>query len=805
MTIKPKHWQLAGLVPLTALAIACGAQAQDSAGERATTLEEVVVTARRVEEGIQSTPVSMRALDAKALREKSISTPDDIQLTTPGVFLAGSGGRQNVIYSIRGQSKALSGTSSPAVVSYFAEVPDPSWGSFVPQYDMASVQVLKGPQGTLFGRNTTGGALLYQPRSPDHEFGGYVTGTLGNYDKRQLQGAVNVPLVEDKVALRIAADIDRRDGYTENVNPGGHDLDNVDTESFRVSLLVEPTENLRNTTIYEYYISDNNGPGDILTDVLPGNTLMAQLGIQSSAQQHLVTQKLRGPRKAEPSIQPYERNKHNTLVNRTEFDFGNGMQLVNIFGYRHVDLSYATNVDGMPTLIADGTGAFPAGVPVNFINADLHQVIEQYSNEIQLRGQAMDDKLDWLFGLFWLQSEPDGPQGNTVAFAQIPGTPLAGPGYNFIEEESRAVFANFSYDLGDHVEGLELDIGLRLTEDEIESCTGTGTNTAPGPAFASSGEVTQSDCLNNRANILNASQTKNDFSELTWSVGLNWQVNDDLFSYIVTRRGYRAGGVNGPSFVGRLAPYQQFDAETVTDVEAGVRADWLVADMDVRTNISVFYGLYDEVQMPITGVQLGAGCDPALSPNNPPGVSPDGFCDPSNHPAGGTLLVNLGESEVSGVDAELTVMPTENLTLNLAGTYLNPRTKTFEEPAGLAPYLDADEIPFNFVAERTLVAGIRYAVPVSGQWADEAVFNADYYWTDELLKGDIKLPSYEVTNLRLDVNNVNRAGIDVSFFVRNLFDKEYIATNMASGSFLGMESSLFGPPRTYGTEVRYNF
>src|SRR5690606_9670603 len=169
-------------------------------------------------------------------------------------FLSGSGGRENVIYQIRGQSKALSGPSSPAVVSYFAEVPDPTFGSFVPQFDIASVQVLKGPQGTLFGRNTTGGAILYAPQAPTYEWGGYISGIAGDFDKRQIQGAVNLPLVDSKAALRVAGDIDRRDGFTDNIG-GGSDIDNVENQSFRVSLLLEPSENLSNTTLFDYYKS----------------------------------------------------------------------------------------------------------------------------------------------------------------------------------------------------------------------------------------------------------------------------------------------------------------------------------------------------------------------------------------------------------------------------------------------------------------------------------------------------------------------------------------------------------------------
>src|SRR5690554_1880315 len=176
MTIKP----VAKLVSLAVMAGGLALPAHVHA-QSARSIEEITVTARRTDESIQSVPVSVKAFDTEALREARISTPEDVQINTPGVYLSGSGGRQNAVYQIRGQSKALSGPSSPAVVSYFSEVPDPVFGSFVPQYDMGSVQVLKGPQGTLFGRNTTGGAVLYSPVAPNYELGGYVSGTFGNY------------------------------------------------------------------------------------------------------------------------------------------------------------------------------------------------------------------------------------------------------------------------------------------------------------------------------------------------------------------------------------------------------------------------------------------------------------------------------------------------------------------------------------------------------------------------------------------------------------------------------------------------
>jgi iron complex outermembrane receptor protein len=776
--------------------------AAEDTSAKGDSIPEVIVTARRTQESIQSVPVTVTAFDAKSLQEKTISTPEDLQLSTPGVSLSGTGGRENVVYEIRGQSKALSGPSSPAVVSYFAEVPDPVFGSFVPQYDMESIQILKGPQGTLFGRNTTGGAILYAPQAPTNDFGGNVGVSYGNFNDREFTGVVNLPLVKDVLALRIAGDIHRRDGYTKNLGVGG-DLDAVNTEGFRASLLFQPTDYLKNTTIYDYFHSSNAGFGTILTHVIPGTTLMSELGLQGPGLQQLALQQARGPFVTDSSFPQYERDLRNTVINRTELKF-KPVEVVNIFGYRATSLAYATNVDGMPIIAADGTGAFPAGVPVEFIKADLHEDAKQLSDELQVRGDAFDSKFKWLAGAFWLQNTPTGPQGNTVSFAQIPGTPLSPPAYNFITEQSKAVYLHGTYGLDALLHGLQIELGARYTKDDISSCTGVGINTAAGPELATSDQVTKDDCTNARSNIQNAGVTDAKSDATTWSAGLNWQITDDMFTYVVARHGYRAGGVNGPTLVGRLAQFQTFSPETVTDAEVGIRADWTIDSVLVRTNVSAFTGRYKNVQTVLTGVQTSGTCNPAI-PNNPPGVSPDGDCNKGNDPAGGTLLVNLGEAQVSGMDADLVIAPMRGLSFDLSASFLNPRTVSFNPPASLAPYVSGNGLPFNFAARWTGVANMRYVVPFGNEFWHEAVFNSDSYWTGRRYKGDVTLPSYSVTNMRLDFNGVAGSSVDVGLFVKNLFDREYVATANATGLFLGLETDIFGPPRMYGLQVRYNF
>jgi iron complex outermembrane receptor protein len=784
---------LAGVVSLVPRVMAADAETAAPSESSASSLEEITVTARRKEESLQSVPVSVTAFTAETLREKSVYTTQDLQMSTPGVYLSGSGGNENVVYQIRGQSKALSGPSSPAVVSYFAEVPDVTFGSSVPQYDISSLQVLKGPQGTLFGRNTTGGAVLYTPAAPTYDFGGEVSLIAGNFGDHETKAVLNLPLSDQTVALRLAGDLHQRDGYTQNLGVGGA-LDNVDSKAMRVSLLLDPMAGLRNVTIFDYYQNDYNGDGVNLIAVAPGETLLAQLGIQKALEQQLALQQARGPFVVNTNPADFTHNRREGITNRTDLDLG-AVQLVNIFGYRLTHLSYFINVDGAPAVTTDGTGAYPAGIPLIFIRGSLDNNTKQISDEFQIKGKLFDNKLDWLAGLFYLHDDPTGAQGNFVGFAQIVGTPTAGPGYNFLTDTSKAAFLHATYDLGDWVQGLAFEAGVRYTRDNISSCTGTGlTNT-------SSGAVQPGDCAAAAADITGASTNSASSGAPTWSVGMNWQVNKDLFTYLVTRRGYQAGGINSPTLIGRLAPFQSFAPETVTDVELGLRSDWKIGGTALRFNASVFSGWYDHVQAALTGVQTSPLC---TATNSGPGVSPTGSCNPANDPAGGTLLVNVGKSQVSGIDLDGEFALTRSLSFTYAANFLDPRTISLNVPASLVPYIAAGGIPFNNTAKRTFAAGARYQLPVP-ETLGQMVFNADEYYTSPTMFTATQLPPYAVLNTRLDWNNVEGHPFDLSLFVRNAANRQYYATPVASGTFLGLTSAIPGPPRMFGGEFRVRF
>src|SRR5579883_745908 len=263
-------WSMAAMVGLLPFASPTAGLAQqgDQPAAANSPLVEIVVTARRREEKLQSVPVAVTAFNQAAISEHEIQDGADLMRLVPSLF-ANSPTGNGLGFSIRGQGGGFGG--SPGVVSYFAEVPIGAGTGIGLYYDLDNVQVLKGPQGTLFGRNTTGGAVLFEPKKPTNDFEGYFQETLGSYDWVEESGAINVPVVTDKLMVRFAADIKNRDGYTIDYGPhyNGRDYDNVDYWAFRLSILARPTDNFENYLLIDSLYSRDNGTGTSVSDVNP--------------------------------------------------------------------------------------------------------------------------------------------------------------------------------------------------------------------------------------------------------------------------------------------------------------------------------------------------------------------------------------------------------------------------------------------------------------------------------------------------------------------------------------------------------
>ena len=240
--------------------------AQDAPGAADNDANEIIVTANRREERGQDVPIAITAMSPERLEQQGITKEQDLQASVPSLVVGpnGQGSRDSQSFTIRGQGATFQ--ASPGVVVYVNEVPLPAAltlsqqggpGNFV---DLESLQVLSGPQGTLFGRNTTGGAVLLTPKKPTNEFGGWLRGEFGNYERAYIEGAVNIPVVEDKVLLRAVGAYHSRRGFTKDVVWDKY-RDNENWYSGRLGLTIRPVEGVENYTMAYFGHSDNNGAG----------------------------------------------------------------------------------------------------------------------------------------------------------------------------------------------------------------------------------------------------------------------------------------------------------------------------------------------------------------------------------------------------------------------------------------------------------------------------------------------------------------------------------------------------------------
>jgi iron complex outermembrane recepter protein len=232
---------------------------------------DIVVTARRREESLQNVPLAVTAFTSNSLREKAISNQDDLVAHTPSLQIRSNGAqRTDGGFFLRGQGSTFG--TQPGVVVYTNEVPDfrvPNFGNNTQFYDLENIQVLKGPQGTLFGRSTTGGAVLLTTKKPVMgEIGGFLEGKVGNYAYKELTAALNLPILEDKIALRIAGNVTRRRGFTTSLRTGQY-LDNKHRESYRISLLIKPNDWFEQYTIFRGEHVSESGSGIVMQDYNP--------------------------------------------------------------------------------------------------------------------------------------------------------------------------------------------------------------------------------------------------------------------------------------------------------------------------------------------------------------------------------------------------------------------------------------------------------------------------------------------------------------------------------------------------------
>lgn len=788
-------------------------------------IEEIIVTARRVDERAQQVPVAITAFNQDSLRTKGINNGTDLQNFTPSLSTLGNVARNDETYAVRGMGgSAGQGTGSgPGVVGYFAEVPYSASGpgNF---YDLASLQVLKGPQGTLFGRNTTGGAVLLEPARP--KMGvveGYVDLTLGNYDRRSGQGALNIPLVNDVLAIRVAGQFDKRDGYSRDVITG-FDYLNRNNYSVRFGLQFNPTETIRSYTAVTYSDIKEHGGGSVLLAVNPAGPFAALL------QPYLEAQQARGVRKTALSVPTREIAKNLLILNNSEFDLSDTLTLKNVFSYARNRSTYAGDRDSTPLPISDLLGSYPGSY-----NNNLRTITE----ELQLRYD--DGTLRIQAGGFFLDQKTPSPLtfqtinpmqqlgllgGGPIILPPVLQAALGVDGPLLpalslqpearVTARSKAAYAQLQYKL---TPDLTATAGFRWTWDrfggEIQAYQDPQSydvfNRLAALGVITPGQAAQVIGLNANLCVYDAYQAvaaggfptlyypncttpsfKGKSDGPTWQIGLDWQANPDMLLYAVSRRGYKSGATNPivSLFLGEQHPLFAVRPEKVTDVEIGMKKDWdLGGDARARTNIAGFYTWYNDIQV----IQRAA-------------IS------------GADILTNAKRARVMGLEFEGQLMPVRGLTLSAVYSFNSAKYLEYDSiaipaiPEALTaaqPSRDLSGTPFSFVPKHKFSLNGRIDLPAV-EGVGEMAFNANWtYQSSQRVTPEAQpfdtIKGYGLVNLRFEWNNMFGAPVDMAVFGTNIFDKEYRVTANPGYNSSGFTNSIYGEPAQYGVQARYRF
>lgn len=755
---------------------------------------DIIVTARRVSESAQRVPVSITALSAKTLESNNIIQVEEIQRVTPGLQVnATTRGSSTPGFALRGQrAYNVNLLTDPAVSVYFADVGQArTTGTNQTLFDLDSVQVLKGPQGTLFGRNTTGGAILINPKRPTADFGGYIQGALGNYNFHDLEGALNLPLAPT-LALRVSGKISKRDGYFKNVL-NGQKAQDLDAQSVRGFLAWNPTSNLRMDLLGTYFHSNEVGTAAKLKfydprgipAAFPAATRDALAAIYAG---ELAATNALGRLEYRNSIPFKTRAKVTGIQHTTSLDIDSGLDSLtvkNIFGYRDIKSRYNADTDGGGISVIDYRGIM-----------NEHQV----SDELQLVGAGKN--FDFIVGLFYFREKGQDtldqfPQFDVLTPAALKPTPVTLQDFDGINT-SYSAFAHGTLKLGGLVEGLSISGGLRQTWDK-RAVTWHNRNEIRSPAGT-----------NNRAfqclltTVIYATSDRNlcsdsaktDFSKLTYDISLNYQASRDVLVYLAHRRGYRSGGFNtSPNNAVQTAP---FAPETVNDVELGLKSQFLVP-FPVRFNGALFYSKYSDVQR-LTSTVIGT----RLS----------------------SQIVNAAKATIKGLEVDLSLRPARWLDVTLGYSLIDAKYDRWEDTynvAGVPTTVDISDSGFTYIPRHQLNATATVNLPVGPGNGDLSVQGGIYYQsiTDTLenntrncgpnglytgcLNEPTKLDGYSTFNARINWNEVMGSRVDLSLFANNLTNTHYENIGFALVGAIGTFATAPGAPRMYGLQLRLPF
>ena len=755
--------------PLFAQDMAQDDTADSAAEDEQPGLNEIVVTAERREESLQRTAVAVSAVTGDSLEKAGVTDAEGIGRLVPALQVQPSGGTTS--FFLRGVGTQSGNSFAENAVAFnfngvFVARPTAPAGAF---YDLQRVEVVKGPQGTLYGRNATGGAINVLPNRPElDEFSGNILLEYGNYDAKKVSGALNLP-VSEGVALRLASQIVDRDGYLSD------GYDDEKGEAVRASLLIEPSYDWSMLLVADYYNQHGKGSGLVLIpsdtfaappleDRIGGSDPIAIAAIQAYARTRPGPPYCGGFGNIvssgcvyTPRSDGYLDNQFFGLSATIDGDMGFGTLTV-IPAYRSTKADYRTYVPGFLGDIEDNS--------------------DQMSLEVRLTSNS-DQRLRYILGGFYFNEEQ--AADNFFAQGDLSTTRFTPR----LETESKAVFGQLTFDVTPE---FRLVAGGRYTREDKTQVTRSVAGGRPGPITPPLGPSFRGDLS---------------FEKFTWKAGVEWDAGPRSLVYANVATGFKSGG-----FFVASPPDNTFAPETLTAYTIGTKNRFLGNQLQV--NVEGFYWDYTDQQITFVGGVLAGN-----------GIF-----------SNGGVTVNAGKSRIFGADLDLRFAPTANDLFSANVQYLNGKydsllTANFSGPGNPIPtgctvvgsrlanpgvnnarFFDTDcsgkptvqspkwianlsyEHTFELGNNLDLVAGARTSLSSS-------------YFLSITFEEEQKQGSFMTSDAFLTLQSADETW-SLTGFVNNIED-EVIFARAGNRPILNFSVATLRPPRTYGVRLGYRF
>lgn len=762
------------------LAFATSALGQTTAQPAAadgTAIADIVVTAQRREGRLQETPIAITALTAEALAQRGVTNLSDASRFAPGVDIAlggNGGGSFTSQVHIRGVGQDdFIVTSDPGVGTYVDGVYlARAFGGLVDLLDVERVEILRGPQGTLFGKNTIGGAISVTTQKPAFTTAGAIQATVGGYNRIDASGMINIP-VSETVATRFSLATKNRDGFARRTD--GQDMGDEHFIGGRALALWQPSAAF---TLLLSADGTRYRQGASQAAIVEINPAAGPLQLWNT----LVRPSVPGqpPASIANPNDPFKSSATGTNVSNLDsgglsatldWQAGEHLSVKSITAYRALSTLYGRDADNSPARYID----------------DLHDVDQrQFSQEVQLLGDVDDGRFKYVLGAnYFYEHARDSStvrifSGLFTALESLPGAIIpAAPGVNcasapqfcfggrrnplnvgldldidllnVTDNNSYAGFGQGTYKLTDR---LSLTGGLRFTRDEKKYALDHRRPVSGVPVIA---PTTVSDAWQN----------------LSFRAGVDYKASDDVFLYGSFSQGFKSGGFNGrPTNQGAIEAYKP---ETVDAFELGAKTDFL--NGRGRLNLAGFYNSYKAIQLTSFVTVPGSGLT--------------------------QVIENAGNARIYGIEAELELRPAKGLIVTATGawtqnafTSLAPNVVT----VGLNSKLPkTPEWKTNLAAVWTFGIGKGASAFVGGDWAfSSRVFN-DVNNTPSLAQGELHL-----FNARAGVRLIDER-LEISVFGRNLSNRRYIVAGVQSLGTTGGAEANFARPREWGVSGAFRF